>query len=595
MATAAAETANIFLIALTSRISRGKNRAKKGCVERLSRDEETRTYSPSAASNRPRMPDQAETGIGASLISCHTTCPSRQRKCGSTLVNGTRRPSEGVFLHTIVLTRRAPQPGHGSTSTNGGAPIGMSSRAVLRARQAAMSWTSPMSSLHGLRCGSGRTKEVRAEGCKINADLLQDFPSESPGVPLEAKTFSDGEADAAASKELVKHPLFVPQSCHRRARNGRLRAGIRRPLVGARPLPHALRARELLRDGGLPPLFRAQELCFPSRAPGLLPVPGGDGSPELGPQMVLRSPRPSPVRGQGLGPVQHQARRTVGPYPVAVLRGAGRAHLRERSRPAGQPAGAVAIPMEQLDRHLSRSRDPDSRGRVLRAPSRGTSLGRLPAYRRHPPHDLHGQFGGAPLGIPALHGGEFRAGQRSARLRYQWRGLPQLPSQVSFRLSQRHALVPVGPDEMAHRGLEFRRAGRGSSEDPEGADRGLAAADEARQGRSAAGEGAGGPRGGDPAAYGGGASRARPGRGSLAHGGREAPRARGPRALGFFGPRPSLEERSRRIEGFSRGCPPRMASRRADALAAARAGLTAPCRDTLEASDLLRRTPSVNP
>src|SRR6266566_2464791 len=85
------------------------------------------------------MPDHAETGIGASVISCQRIRSSRQRKWGATLGKGTRPPVEGFILQTIVVTRRAPQPEHGSRSTKGGAPIGMSEAAIFRARHAAIS------------------------------------------------------------------------------------------------------------------------------------------------------------------------------------------------------------------------------------------------------------------------------------------------------------------------------------------------------------------------------------------------------------------------------------------------------------------------
>src|SRR5258706_12954434 len=85
------------------------------------------------------MRDHAETGIGASVISCQRTWPSRQKKCGATLGKATRPPVAEFSLQTIVVTRRVPQPGHASLSTKGGAPIGMSDAAIFRARHAAIS------------------------------------------------------------------------------------------------------------------------------------------------------------------------------------------------------------------------------------------------------------------------------------------------------------------------------------------------------------------------------------------------------------------------------------------------------------------------
>lgn len=148
---------------------------------------------PSTASNRPRMPAQAETGMGASLISCQSTRPSTQRKCGSTLGNGARRPSAGFLLHTIVLTRRVPQPGQGSSRTKGGTPIGTSSRAIRRARHAAMSSTPAIASSRDLRCGEGRDKrrptaKPREGWCKIASHLPQGYLFRIPRSQFEVNT-----------------------------------------------------------------------------------------------------------------------------------------------------------------------------------------------------------------------------------------------------------------------------------------------------------------------------------------------------------------------------------------------------------------------
>ena len=162
---------------------RGKNRAKKGCGARLSPD--------------PR---------GADLFSFGGFESAEDAGPGG---NGNRRVAD-LLPHDVSVAaeevrldsgkRDAPamtspsvaivSPGRTTiTSPTCSSSIGTSSSAVLLARQAAMSWTSPMSSLHGLRCGSGRTKEVRAEGCKINADLLQDCPFRIPRSPVRGEDF----------------------------------------------------------------------------------------------------------------------------------------------------------------------------------------------------------------------------------------------------------------------------------------------------------------------------------------------------------------------------------------------------------------------
>ena len=94
-------------------------------------------------------------------------------------------------------------------------------------------------------------------------------------------------------------------------------------------------------------------------------------------------------------------------------------------------------------------------GAAFGRPARRPSLGRVPADRGHPPHDVHGQLRRAHLGQAALHGRELRAGQRPALLRDERRGVPQLPSQVPLRLPQRRALVSLGSDQVADRALAF--------------------------------------------------------------------------------------------------------------------------------------------
>src|ERR1700688_1663450 len=111
------------------------------------------------------MRAHAEAGIGASVISCQRIRPSRQKKWGATLGKATRPPVARFILQTIVVTRRVPQPGHASFSTNGGAPIGISEAAIFRARHAAISvmLVSFISSLRRLHDGPGSgTNDVRA-------------------------------------------------------------------------------------------------------------------------------------------------------------------------------------------------------------------------------------------------------------------------------------------------------------------------------------------------------------------------------------------------------------------------------------------------
>src|SRR5262249_43085428 len=118
----------------------------------------------------------------------------------------------------------------------------------------------------------------------------------------------------------------------------------------------------------------------------------------------------------------HPPRRTLGAYPVALLPRAAATRVRERPGPEGQSPGPVAIPSEQLDRDHRGARTADPRGLPLRAPRRGSPLGRVPADRRDPPHDVPGELRGPSLREPSVHGGELGAGQRDPRLRDERRG-----------------------------------------------------------------------------------------------------------------------------------------------------------------------------
>ena len=97
---------------------------------------------------------------------------------------------------------------------------------------------------------------------------------------------------------------------------------------------------------------------------------------EFRPEVVLRPPRSSSIRGSSTGiRSRHPARRALGAHFLALLYGASRAHVRQRPRSSGESPRPLAIPFQRRDRPHRGSGNSDHDRRLLRAPGGGLAWG----------------------------------------------------------------------------------------------------------------------------------------------------------------------------------------------------------------------------
>ena len=113
------------------------------------------------------------------------------------------------------------------------------------------------------------------------------------------------------------------------------------------------------------------------------------------------------------------------------------------------------------DRRRLRPADADRRG-VRRSAGR-PAVGRLPAHRRHPSHDVLRELAGALPRQAGLQRRGLGARQLARGAAHARRGLPLLPSPLPRRLPQRHPLVSVGSGEVVHRRAALAGTGQRTS------------------------------------------------------------------------------------------------------------------------------------